>query len=38
MASTKKPAAKKPAKPKTAFIPKVKSTKRDGMGGYGSSR
>lgn len=35
MAESKKKAAKKPAKPKkTAFVPKIKSTKRNGLGTY----
>ncbi len=35
MASTKKPAAKKPAKKKAEMFPKPKSTKKDGLGFYG---
>lgn len=35
MASTKKaPASKKPEKKKSDFFPKVKSTKRNGLGSY----
>lgn len=35
MATKKKPAAKKkPADKKSGFIPKVKSTKRNGLGTY----
>jgi hypothetical protein len=35
MAATKKPAAKKPAAKKPVpFAPKIKSTKRDGLGQY----
>jgi len=33
MASKKKPASKKPAK-KSGFYPKVKSTKKNGLGTY----
>lgn len=33
--SKKKSSSKKPAKPKkTGFVPKIKSTKRNGMGTY----
>jgi hypothetical protein len=39
MAVKKKPAAKKKAPNKTTkFVPKIKSTKRDGLGSYESSR
>lgn len=39
MAVKKKPAAKKQApNKKTRFVPKVKSTKKDGLGGYDVSR
>ena len=35
MAATKKPAGKKKQEPKkTAFFPKVKSTKKNGLGSY----
>lgn len=35
MAKTKKPAAKKkPAEKKSGFIPKIKSTKKNGLGTY----
>jgi hypothetical protein len=34
MTTKKKPAAKKPAPKKVGFIPKIKSTKRDGLGAY----
>jgi hypothetical protein len=35
MATTKKPAAKKkPAPKKSDFFPKVKSTKKNGLGSY----
>jgi len=35
MATTKKkPASKKPEKKKSEFYPKIKSTKRNGLGSY----
>ena len=33
-ATKKKPASKKPAKKSTGFIPKIKSTKKNGLGTY----
>lgn len=32
--SKKKPASKKPKAKKPAFVPKIKSTKRNGLGTY----
>lgn len=34
MAAKKKPATKKPASKKTGFYPKIKSTKKNGIGTY----
>lgn len=34
MAAKKKPSAKKPASKKTGFYPKIKSTKKNGIGTY----
>lgn len=34
MAAKKKPAAKKPASKKPGFYPKIKSTKKNGLGTY----